>query len=313
VSSISNHYLVLAGPTGSGKSALALALAPRLDAEIISCDSVQVYRGFDIGSAKPTAAEQAAVPHHLLDVVDATGSFDAALFAKAAGEAITEIHGRGRLPLVAGGTGLYLRALLGQGWHADLPSDPALREQLAAEATATLYARLRSLDPERAAVLHPNDRVRIVRAIELVTLLGSTLRDAGLTLSGPLGARDPRAVIVVLEPPRVELHARIAARTEAMLAGGLPAEVQALLASGVPSGCKPMQSIGYLQAAQHLQGILSATDLPGAIIAATRQYAKRQGTWFRKVDADLRLTAWDDVDEVLRLCQERLAVRREER
>ena len=289
-------YLVIAGPTGSGKSALAMALAARLGGEIVSCDSVQIYRGFDLGAAKPSPVEQLAVPHHLLDCRDGHEDYDAGTFAVDAAAAIHAIRAASKLPLVVGGTGLYLRALLGQGWHQDLPKDEALRSSMVLEPTANLWARLQTLDPIRAAEVHANDRVRITRSLELVTLLGSTLGAAGLSASS---ARDPAAFIVVLEPPRPELRRRIALRTRAMLASGLVAEVQGLLASGLEPTSKPMMSIGYKQVADYLSGRLSLDALPEAIMTATNQYAKRQCTWFRKLDANLRLNGSESLADVI--------------
>ena len=290
------RYAVVAGPTGSGKSALALALAEALHGEIITCDSVQVYRGFDIGAAKATPADMARVPHHLLDRVAAHEDFDAAMFAQEAKEKKAEIFARGRLPFVVGGTGLYLRALLGQGWHADLPQDSALRVELAKLSLAQLYEQLKAVDPKRAGELHPNDRVRLQRSLELVTLLGKPLQEAGLTADSPA---DTAAFVVILEPPREILHRRIAARTKVMLNGGLVDEVRDLLAAGVSPECKPMQSIGYKQVCEYLAAKLKDVDLPGAIIAATRQYAKRQCTWFRRTQTDLRLDGSESLDLVL--------------
>ena len=289
-------YLVIAGPTGSGKSALAMALAARLGGEIVSCDSVQIYRGFDLGAAKPSPVEQLAVPHHLLDCRDGHEDYDAGTFAVDAAAAIHAIRAASKLPLVVGGTGLYLRALLGQGWHQDLPKDEALRSSMVLESTANLWARLQTFDPIRAAEVHANDRVRITRSLELVTLLGSTLAAAGLSASS---ARDPAAFIVVLEPPRPELRRRIALRTRAMLASGLVAEVQGLLASGLEPTSKPMMSIGYKQVADYLSGRLSLDALPEAIMTATNQYAKRQCTWFRKLDANLRLNGSESLADVI--------------
>ena len=287
------RYVVIAGPTGSGKSALALALAEALGGEIIGCDSVQVYRGFDVGSAKPSAAERAEVPHHLIDVCDWRDDYDAARYARDAAAAIAGVRERGRLPLVVGGTGLYLRALLGQGWHTGLPSDADLRAELAELPTDELRARLRRLDPQRATELHPNDRVRLARSLELVTLLGMPLRAAGLDASAPA---DPAAFVIVLEPPRAELHARIAARTDVMLASGLLDEARGLLAAGVDPDCKPMQSIGYKQAAAFLADALPEAELRDAVVVATRQYAKRQCTWFRRTTTDLRLAAAGEIE-----------------
>jgi len=294
--SAKERYLVVAGPTGSGKSGLALALAEAFHGDIINCDSVQVYRGFNIGAAKATAADIARVPHHLLDRVAAHEDFDAAMFAKEAKDKNAEILARGRLPVVVGGTGLYLRALLGQGWHAGLPQDAALRLELAKLSLAQLYAQLKALDPKRAAELHPNDRVRLQRSLELVTLLGKPLHEAGLTADSPA---DPAAFVIVLEPPREVLHARIAARTNLMLNSGLVDEVRELIAAGVSPDCKPMQSIGYKQVCEYLAGKLKDVDLPGAIIAATRQYAKRQCTWFRRTRTDLRLDGSESLDSLV--------------
>ena len=289
-------YVVIAGPTGSGKSALAMALAARLGGEIVSCDSVQIYRGFDLGAAKPTPVEQLKVPHHLLDRRNGHEDYDAGTFAVDAAAAIHAIRAARKLPLVVGGTGLYLRALLGQGWHQDLPKDEALRSRMALEPTLDLWARLQNLDPIRAAEVHANDRVRITRSLELVTLLGSTLAAAGLSASS---ARDPAAFIIVLEPPRPELRLRIAQRTRAMLASGLITEVQGLLASGLDPASKPMLSIGYKQVADYLFGRLSLDALPEAIMTATNQYAKRQCTWFRKLGANLRLNGSESIADVL--------------
>lgn len=284
--------VVVAGPTGSGKTALALALAAAFDGEIIGCDSVQVYRGFDIGSAKATAAERAAVPHHLIDVVDWQEDFDAARYAQVASAAIEAIRTRKRLPIVVGGTGLYLRALLREDFHEDLPSDAGLRAELRERGTEELYERLKKLDPQRAGAVHPNDRVRVVRALELVTLLGKPLHEVTQKeVAG--GARRREAYVIVLDPPRAALHAAIAGRTKAMLKDGILEETRALLTAGVTANAKPMQSIGYKQCAELVAGALQEAELEGAIVAATRQYAKRQCTWYRRVEAELRLVEWD--------------------
>jgi tRNA dimethylallyltransferase len=288
------RWLAIAGPTGSGKSALALAAAAALDGEIIGCDSVQLYRGFDIGAAKPTAAERASVPHHLVDCLDWHEDCDAARYALLAREALAAVQARGRLPIVVGGTGLYLRALVADAFHDDLPKDEALRGELRAEAAERSYARLVRLDPARAAELHPNDRFRVIRALELCLLLGRPVSEVFEAAGGERRTELGEAChLVVLEPPRRALHAAIAARTRQMLEQGLLAEVRGLLEAGVDAACKPMQSIGYKQALAHLRGALPATDLAAAIDAATRQYAKRQCTWFRKVAADVRLESWE--------------------
>lgn len=285
--------IVIAGPTGSGKSALALAAAERLNGEIIGCDSVQLYRGFDIGSAKATSAERARVPHHLIDILDGAEECDAAAYSTLALAAIAAVQARGKTAIVVGGTGLYLRALWGSGFHDDLPKDEALREELRALSTEDLQIRLRAVDPQRAAALHPNDRFRVVRALELFTLLGKPLSELA-----PAPVRALEAHTIVLDPERAVLHAAIERRTQAMLEQGLIAEVEGLLRAGIGRDVKPMQSIGYKQVALYLDGQLALADLTSAIMAATRQYAKRQTTWFKKVPAAQRLTAWR-ADEVL--------------
>lgn len=278
------QYLAVVGPTASGKSALALRLAQELDGELINCDSVQLYRGFDIGSAKPSKEEQAAVPHHLIDVVDWHEDFDARQFAEAARPLISELRARGKVPILVGGTGLYLRALWQEQWH-DLPKSESLRAELSQLATETLRERLLALDPERAAALHPNDRYRLQRALEIVSLLGHPLGE----LEAPASARG-EALVLRVACPRDELHRRIAERTRQMLGAGLIGEVQRLLAAGVDHNAKPMRSIGYAEVVDSLTQGTDPAALETAIVIATRQYAKRQETWFRKVRSDL---VWD--------------------
>ncbi len=287
--------LALVGPTGSGKTSLAMALAERLDGEIVGCDSVQLYRGFDIGSAKPTREERKRVPHHLVDLLAWNEDCDAAQYATLARAAIADVQGRGRVPIVTGGTGLYLRSLTGAAFHDDLPKDAALRASFATRPLAELYAELQRLDPKRASEIHANDRFRVARSLELFTLLGKPLS----ALPPPPQNATPPLCVVILDPERAALHASIERRTREMLAGGLLDEVRGLLAAGVERDCKPMRSIGYKEGAEHMAGTLAEPALEPAIAAATRQYAKRQVTWFKKTPAALRL-ARPDVDAVIR-------------
>jgi tRNA dimethylallyltransferase len=274
--------VVIAGPTASGKTAQAIRVAQRLGAEIVSADSQQVYRGFDIGTAKPTAAERACVPHHLVDVADPRQTFSAARFGQLADAAIAQIRARGKRVVVAGGTGLYLRVLL-HGVVPAPPADPALREALVKEAEAqgrlALWERLRQVDPETAAVVFPQDLVRIIRALEIHTLTGtaaSSLRRA----HGFAQARHPFS-LWVLDPPQQALYATIEARARQMFEGGLVDEVRSHLAAGLGAAA-PMKGVGYVQARAHLEGALGLQQAIEQTARQTRRYAKRQLTWFRK-------------------------------
>lgn len=223
--------VVIAGMTGAGKTDLALALARRLDAELVGADSVQVYRGFDIGSAKPTKDELRGIAHHLIDVVDPDEAIDAARYAELADAAIADVARRGRVPIVVGGTGLWLRALL-RGLVALPAPDPKIRGELEAEAdrvgAPALHARLITLDPRAAGAIHPNDRLRIVRALEVHAQTGEPIGE--LRAKHALGAPRHDALVLLIDRPRDEMTARMEARTTSMLARGLLDEVRALLA-----------------------------------------------------------------------------------
>lgn len=298
LSSSKQEYLVIAGPTASGKSALAMDLARKFRGEIINCDSVQLYRGFNIGSAKPTADEQAAIPHHLLDVVNADESYDARCFAEATEALIKKIRGHDRLPIVVGGTGLYLRALWRDNWH-DLPKSESLRQQLETWSHEELYKRLQEIDPVRAAQLHRNDRFRLQRAVEIATLTGKPLSEQ-TTISD----ERHRAFAIRVLCPRPILQERSRQRVEQMLKAGLIEEVRQLLASGVDPNCKPMQSIGYAQVVEFLEGKITEAELPEQIQIATRQYAKRQETWFKKVNFDATWTSGSSTDSLIKLLKD---------
>lgn len=273
--------VVLAGPTASGKSAIALALAERIELEILSVDSAQVYRGMDIGTAKPSAAERARVPHHLIDLLDPAESYSAARFACDAQNAIAAINARGRLALLVGGTMLYLKALF-EGLDTLPAADAGVRQvidaQAAAEGWPALHAQLARVDPFTAARLAPHDAQRIQRALEVWQLTGVPLSQAQGRRATP-GLPLP---VVTLEPgARAWLHERIAQRFDAMLESGFTDEVRALRARGdLHAGLPSVRSVGYRQLWQALDG----GSLAGARergIAATRQLAKRQLTWLR--------------------------------
>ena len=275
--------LVIAGPTASGKSALALELAEQLDGEIICVDSLTVYRGLDIGSAKPTAQDRAQVPHHLLDIRSPWEPFTAADFRHEAAHAINDIIRRGKAPILAGGTGLYLRVLL--GGLADAPGqNPQIRDLLRLRAEhgegETLLEELRAVDPETAAQTHPRNLPRIIRALEVY-------HTSGIPLSRFHSRHrfDQRPYIArqyLLAPPRDLLYRRIETRVDQMLRDGLIDEYRSLIAAGVPKEAKALGAIGYKEVAAFVDGSISRDDLPRLIKQHTRHYAKRQMTWFRR-------------------------------
>ena len=281
--------IALMGPTASGKSAYALALAQRLDGEIVSVDSALVYRGLDIGAAKPTCAEQALVPHHLLDLRDPCQPYSAAEFAADARTAIYAIIARNKLPILAGGTGLYFRAVL-EGL-ADMPeADAGVRAGIAADAVeqgwAALHAELALIDPAAASRIHATDAQRIQRALEVYRLSGRPISD---WQREAVRTRLPLKVLkIVLAPPqRATLHARIEQRFGAMLDAGLLDEVRRLRAlpelatHAQPLALSAIRAVGYRQAWQYLDGAGDAHGFRARAIAATRQLAKRQFTWLR--------------------------------
>jgi len=277
------RIIVIAGPTGAGKSALALALAERIGGEIVSADSMQVYRGLDIGTAKPTRQERARVPHHLVDVAEPEESYSVGRFRVEAGVAIREILARGRVPTICGGTGLYLKALL----HGLAPG-PARDEGVRAELEAAweqgrrgdLLRELGHVDSEAAARLHPNDRTRIIRALEVWRVTGrplSAMQERHRFADAPYAA-----LKLCVSPERDELYRRIDWRTVQMLREGWVEEVRGLLQRGHPAECSALQSIGYRQLVSFLTGGGHFDEVVQEIQRETRRLAKRQLTWFRR-------------------------------
>ena len=285
---------IVAGPTGSGKSELALHIARRLDGEIVNYDSLQVYRGFDIGTAKVPEPERLGVPHHLLDVIEPSQHFTAGDYARMARSSLQDIAARGRIPVMVGGTGLYLRALLEGLFHG--PSrDPAIRERLerrAEKRPLSLHRLLSRLDPTAAARIHSNDKKKIIRALEVRLLQGRPISELFSEGRDPLTGFHP--IKIGLNPPRELLNARLDARTVRIFEAGLLEEVQGLLASKVPRDAKPFESIGYKQALLVLDGRLTIEEAVQSTQLETRQYAKRQVTWFRKEDGVHWLEGYGD-------------------
>jgi tRNA dimethylallyltransferase len=284
--------VVIAGPTGVGKTEVAIRLSARLPVEVVSADSRQVYRGMDIGTGKPTLAQREAVRHHLIDVVNPDEPYHAARFRDEAGRATAAILEHGRLPLIVGGTGLYIRALL-RGLLPAPPASPEVRRELKEwarrEGLSALYARLREIDPEAAGRIHPNDSVRIMRALEVHRL-------SGATVATPSHWRESRPawslLLVGLTRERPVLGAALAARVGTMVAGGLREETEALLAAGYHEGLPAMQGIGYRHFARVIRGAWSENQAVLLMKRDTLRYAKRQWTWFAR-EVGLR---WLDVD-----------------
>jgi tRNA dimethylallyltransferase len=283
--------LLIVGPTGVGKTAVAARLAASVPMEVVSADSRQVYRGMDAATGKPTSEEREAVTHHLLDLIEPGERYHAARFRLDAAQAIEAIRSAGRLPVVVGGTGLYVRALL-RGLDPAPPADAALRGRLEETARtngpAALHERLRALDPDRAARLHPNDRVRIIRAIEK--------HGRGAATSGGWARAVPpwRVVMFGLRRERVALNRALEERARSMLAGGMMEEVRRLLAAGHDETAPGMAGIGYRQWAKVARGRLSPAEALRLMVRDTQRYAKRQMTWFAR-EPEIQ---WLDVDEV---------------
>ena len=276
--------LVIVGPTASGKSALGIALAKALGGEIISCDSVQLYRGFDVGAAKTPKGEREGVAHHLLDVLSPTDKATAGDYARMARRSIQEVSRRGRLPIVVGGTGLYLRAAL-RGLFSGPGRDEALRDRLeritAEKGPTRLHGTLARIDPDSAGRIHWNDQPKLIRAIEVCLVsrrpFSKVLRD---DTEEPLEGF--RVTLLGLAPPREALYERIDRRTKRMFAEGILAEVRSLLDANVPQTAWPFGAVGYKQAAAAVRGDMEAAEAAEAAAQATRRYAKRQMTWFRQ-------------------------------
>ena len=275
--------VIICGPTASGKTGFAVELAERLRGEVVGADSLQVYRYLDIGTAKPTTEEQARVPHHLVSVLDPDKPFNAALYKEMADESIAEVLSRGRLPLIVGGTGLYLRVLVRGIFQAPKP-DEVLRERLKKELDAygveQLFNRLQHVDPELAAKVEPHDRNRIIRGLEI-------FEQTGIPLSEHQRAHDfdgpsYEALKIGVKTDRQVLYERIAERTGEMIDAGLLGECESLLERGYGPELKPMQSLGYRQICEYLSREKTFEKAKQDITRETKRYAKRQLTWFRK-------------------------------
>ena len=286
--------LTIVGPTASGKTRLAVELARRFDGEVVSCDSMQIYRHMDIGTAKPTAEEMGGIPHHMLDVADPDENYSAARYVEQASACVDDILARGKLPVIAGGTGLYRDALLAGRTFAAFSGK--YRQQLQQRAREgelpALYEQLRRIDPDRADKLHPADEKRILRALEIWYETGKTMTEHDEE-SRRIPPRYNAVSIGLTFANREDMWQRIDRRVDEMMAAGLEAEVRALLAEGIPSACTAMQAIGYKEMVSALEEGRSPSEAAEEIKLRSRQYAKRQLTWFRR-DPSIHWFCWEN-------------------
>jgi len=296
---MADKILVIAGPTASGKTGLGIALALAYGGEIVSADSMQIYRHMDIGTAKATAEERAMVPHHMLDVAEPWEEYSVARYVEQAECCCREIIRRGKLPILVGGTGLYIDSLISGRDFAAVDSDTGLREQLSAEYDAlggpAMHRRLQAVDPERAEKLSPADKRRIVRALEIYQLTGMTITEHDRRTQA-LPRRFDAAAIHLNFRDRARLYQRIDRRVDDMVAQGLFEEVASLLAAGLSPACTAMQAIGYKEAALALSGLISREDAIAQIKQSSRRYAKRQLTWFKR-DRQALSIVWEDAPD----------------
>jgi tRNA dimethylallyltransferase len=298
----------LSGPTAGGKTAVGVELARRIGAEIISLDSMALYRGLDIGTAKPTPAERQAIPHHLVDILDPHEEYSLAQYLQRAEAAAREIRSRGRAVLFVGGTPLYLKGLL-RGIFEGPPADPQLRHSLQEEARrglpGHLHGKVAEIDPQAAARLHPNDTRRLIRALEVYAKTGIPI--SRWQQQFDVGRTADACRVAVLDWPKEILHERIEARVDAMFAAGLVAEVERLLALAQPLSRTARQAVGYREVIQYIQGEFGLEETVALVKQHTRQLAKRQGTWLRSL-SECRFVAvaepWDAAATAAQILEE---------
>ena len=297
-SQIKPKLIVICGPTGIGKTRAAIEVAEAFGGEIINADSMQVYRSMTIGTAKPTAEEQARIPHHMVDVIDPSENFDAARFSLMARQIAQNIFTRDAIPIVAGGTGLYIKAMLYGLFQTD-PPDPDLRRKLREEAesrgSVALHRRLREMDPEAAERIHANDTFRIIRALETIGTTGQPMSDH----HRQHGFRESpyRVIQIGLDMERERLYERINERVDAMIATGLLDEVRKLLESGIDSETKAMRALGYRHMVDYLKSLLPWEEAVRTMKRDTRHFAKRQLTWFR-ADKEVIWTSPENISDL---------------
>lgn len=291
--------LVIVGPTASGKTRMAVELAQRHNGEVISADSMQIYRTMDIGTAKPTKEEMGGIPHHMIDVADPEEDFSVARYVEMAAQCVDDVLARGKLPIVAGGTGLYIDSLLSGRTFAPFSPDSALRGELERELEEkggqAMLEALAQVDPEAAQRLHPNDHKRIIRALEVYRSTGKTITQHNRETQA-IPPRYDALTIGLAFQDRQAMWRRIDQRIDEMVAAGLEDEVRRLLTSGISPKCTAMQAIGYKEFTQALSGEMTWQEAADVVKLRSRQYAKRQLTWFGR-NPNTRWVRWDDPPE----------------
>ena len=299
-----NNLICIAGPTASGKTALSIALAKELNAQIVSCDSMQVYRRMDIGTAKPTLQEREGIPHHMLDVAEPTEDFSVSRYCAQATPIVDSILAAGKTCIIVGGTGLYMDSLIRGNDFAPFPST-GMRQKLEAQPIEEVFSQLQSIDPEAAARLHLSDKKRIIRAMEVFLETGETIT-AHNKRTQAIPPRYNPTWFALEDENRQDLYDRIDRRVDVMLEMGLIDEIQALLASGIPKNCTAMQAIGYKEFLAAMDGHITIAEAADQVRQSSRRYAKRQLTWFRRNENIhwLRRRPGGSTEEILSLARQ---------
>jgi len=282
---VNKRVIAISGPTAVGKTALALRVARELDGEIISCDSMQIYKGMDIGTAKPTKEELSLVRHHMIDIVPPDAQFSCADYKKMATEALEDILSRGKLPIFCGGTGLYLESVLYNGGFSEAPADKSIREKLSAKSPEENWARLVEIDPEAASKTHINNRIRVIRALEIYETTGMTKTYWDTLSKQKKSEYDPK-IVVLYASDRELLYKRINERVDAMVEAGLEREVRELSHTVSPTA---LQAIGYKELIEYFDGKCTFDEAIDKIKQASRNYAKRQQTWWRRCESAINV------------------------
>jgi tRNA dimethylallyltransferase len=293
---------VIFGSTAVGKTQLSIELAQKINGEIISADSMQVYRGLDIGTAKPTLEERQGIPHHLIDIKNPDEEWTVSDFIRESKKAEVISKKNGKTPIIVGGTGLYLWSLLEGFAFPITPADKDVRARLENEPVSALYSRLSAIDPKAAAKIHANDKKRIIRALEVYEVTGKPISQLQESRQPKAESRKQEYTLIGLDLPREELYARINQRVDSMIAKGLVEEVKGLLAKGYTKDLRSMQALGYKEAIEHLEGRWTLGQMTEELKKRTRNFARRQMTWFRRFH-DVKWFSPAEKDAIIKSCQ----------